>query len=68
MEQTVQLTAPVIQENVLLMDIPTVKWDGLEETVTMISMNAIGKRFVVAATVQTLLVVFIVPVRLLYTV
>lgn len=26
MEQTVQLTAPVIQENVLLMGILTVKW------------------------------------------
>lgn len=45
-----------------------IQQDGLEETVTMISMNAIVIRFVVAVTVQTLLVVFIVPVRLLYTV
>lgn len=26
MDQTAQLTVPVIQTNVLLMDIPTVKW------------------------------------------
>lgn len=26
MDQIAQFTAPVIQENVLLMDIPTVKW------------------------------------------
>lgn len=50
------------------MDTPTVKWDGKEETATKISMNAIVKDFAAAVAVETMLVVFIVYVRLLYTV
>lgn len=68
MDQTAQLTVPVIQTNVLLVDAPTVKRDGLVITVTRMSMNAMQDIFAAGEHVQTLLVVSTAPAMLLSTV
>lgn len=62
MDQNAQIIVPVIQRNVSLMDIPTVKWDGVGKNVIRISTNVVKKISAATVTVQTLLAVLTVPV------